>query len=154
MHAFFFFFCFSSLHNKHKSRGTLPTDLTLAASPTNSYHYTFQNAPHKFKHEGDHGSQSENTSLFLFGPHRSGWLDISIADRPSRKPVDIMYGHEHGGRTWFHPLPGLEAEHPSSVYHGDRLWVIGKVHIFYINRRESFFFFLTPKEHTSSQGML
>ncbi|KAG0317392.1 hypothetical protein BGZ97_005465, partial [Linnemannia gamsii] len=117
-----------SCHDIKVARETLPSNLTLIAAPVNPNHYTFHKNPKKYKHEGDHGSRCENTTLFLFGPHGSGWFDISIADRPSPRPVDILY-HEHKGheeKGGFHPLPNFEGEHPRTVYYGGQLWIFGK----------------------------
>ncbi|KAF9115272.1 hypothetical protein BGX27_008394 [Mortierella sp. AM989] len=115
-----------SCHDIKIGRDVLPPDLTLAASPNNPDHYTFHNTPRKYKSEGDHGSRCENTTLFLFGPNGSGWFNISIADRPSPKPVDILYGHQGDIKGGFHTLPSLEADHPRAVYYGGQLWIFGK----------------------------
>ncbi|KAF9086583.1 hypothetical protein BGX23_008775 [Mortierella sp. AD031] len=119
-----------SCHDIKVARDVLPKDLTLMASPVNPDHYTHEKHPKKYKHKGDHGSRCDSTTLFLFGPHGSGWFDISIADRPSPRPVDIVYrehkGHENRDRGGFHHLPKLEVEHPRSVHYGGQLWIFGK----------------------------
>ncbi|KAF9433104.1 hypothetical protein BGZ76_009884 [Entomortierella beljakovae] len=118
-----------SCHDIKIGHNILPPKLTLAASPNNPYHYTFHNTPGKYRSEGDHGSRCENTTLFLFGPNGSGWFNISIADRPSTRPVDIMYTHQENGiKGGFHTLPNLEVDHPRAVYYGGQLWIFGKNH--------------------------
>ncbi|KAF9179630.1 hypothetical protein BGZ51_006767, partial [Haplosporangium sp. Z 767] len=121
-----------SCHDIKIGRNILPSELSLAASPNNPYHYTYDNTPRKFKHQGDHASRCENTTLFLLGPHGSGWLDITIADRPSKTPVDIMYHHDRDNEGievkagFFHNLPALEADRPRAVYYDSQLWIFGK----------------------------
>ncbi|KAF9944981.1 hypothetical protein BGZ70_004162, partial [Mortierella alpina] len=112
-----------SCHDIKLGRNTLPEGLTLATSPNNAYHYTYHNTPKKYKSEGDHGSRCENTTLFLMGAQGSGWFKISIADRPSKQPVDIMYSHKNHG---FYSLSGLDAEHMSAVYYGEQIYIFGK----------------------------
>ncbi|KAG0273062.1 hypothetical protein BGZ95_011129, partial [Linnemannia exigua] len=117
-----------SCHDIKVARDVLPENLTVIAAPVNPNHYTFNKNPKKYKHEGDHGSRCDNTTLFLMGPDGSGWFDISIADRPSPRPVDILY-HDHKGheeRGGFHSLPHLEVEHPRTVHYGGQLWIFGK----------------------------
>ncbi|KAF9179656.1 hypothetical protein BGZ50_006775, partial [Haplosporangium sp. Z 11] len=121
-----------SCHDIKIGRNILPSELSLAASPNNPYHYTYDNTPRKFKHQGDHASRCENTTLFLLGPHGSGWLDITIADHPSKTPVDIMYHHDRDNEGievkagFFHNLPALEADRPRAVYYDSQLWIFGK----------------------------
>ncbi|KAF9917010.1 hypothetical protein BX616_002189 [Lobosporangium transversale] len=108
---------------------TLPPNITLVASPNNPYHYTFHNAPKKYKNEGDHGSPCGNTALFLFGPQGSGWFNISIADRPNPRPIDIIYRQHNVDKAikdGFHPLPDIHIENPRAVYYDDQLWIFGK----------------------------
>ncbi|KAF9376093.1 hypothetical protein BGX21_003586, partial [Mortierella sp. AD011] len=78
----------------------------------------------KIGSEDDHGSRCENTTLFLFGPNGSGWFNVSIADRPSPRPVDIIYGANGG----FHSLPSLDVKHSQAVYYDGKLWIFGKNH--------------------------
>ncbi|KAG0042742.1 hypothetical protein BGZ83_000125 [Gryganskiella cystojenkinii] len=121
-----------SCHDIKIGHSALPTNITLVASPNNPNHYTHHNTPKKYKQNGDHGSRCENTTLFLFGPEGSGWFDISIADRPSERPFDLMYPDEnknyesYAEKIGFHSLPNLEVEHPRSVYYGGQLWIFGK----------------------------
>ncbi|KAG0199548.1 hypothetical protein BGX28_007225, partial [Mortierella sp. GBA30] len=115
-----------SCHDIKIGRNVLPEGLTLATSPNNPYHYTYYNTPKKYKTKGDHGSRCEKTTLFLLGKQGSGWFDISISDRPSKRPVDIIatrnYKEHHGFRT----LPGLKADHTSAVYYGKEIYIFGK----------------------------
>lgn len=109
------------------SRDILPKDLTLIASPNNPYHYTHKKSPQKLHHPGDHASRCENTTLFLFGPEGSGWFDIEIADRPSTRPVDILFMRPGAGKGGFHEMSAVTVKHPRAVYYRGRLWIFGKV---------------------------
>jgi len=140
---------------KNNRHGILPSNITLVASPLNPNHYTHHSAPKKYKQKGDHGSRCDNTTLFLFGPEGSGWLDISIADRPSDIPFDIVYpsesedhkdDEEAGAKIGFHTLPNLEVEHPRSVYFGGQIWIFGKV----IQKNDIYHWLLCPNAYLSS----
>ncbi|KAG0031089.1 hypothetical protein BGZ82_007147 [Podila clonocystis] len=116
----------NSCHDIKLGRDVLPKDLTLIASPNNPYHYTYKNSPQKLHHHGDHTSRCENTTLFLFGPEGSGWFDIEIADRPSTRPVDILFMRPGAGKGGFHGMSSLTVKHPRAVYYRERLWIFGK----------------------------
>ncbi|KAG0100327.1 hypothetical protein BGZ93_002196, partial [Podila epicladia] len=116
----------NSCHDIKIGRDVLPKDLTLIASPNNPYHYTHKKSPQKLHHHGDHASRCENTTLFLFGPEGSGWFDIEIADRPSTRPVDILFMRPGAGKGGFHGMSALIVKHPRAVYYRGRLWIFGK----------------------------
>ncbi|KAG0336489.1 hypothetical protein BG005_004302, partial [Podila minutissima] len=116
----------NSCHDIKIGRDVLPKDLTLIASPNNPYHYTHKKSPQKLHHHGDHASRCENTTLFLFGPEGSGWFDIEIADRPSTRPVDILFMRPGAGRGGLHEMRALTVKHPHAVYYRGRLWIFGK----------------------------
>ncbi|KAG0339953.1 hypothetical protein BG004_006604, partial [Podila humilis] len=116
----------NSCHDIKIGREVLPRDLTLVASPNNPYHYTHKNSPQKLYHHGDHASRCENTTLFFFGPQGSGWFDIEIADRPSTRPVDILFMRHGAGKGGFHAMPALQVKHPRAVYYRGQLWIFGK----------------------------
>ncbi|KAF9217164.1 hypothetical protein BGZ59_006046, partial [Podila verticillata] len=115
-----------SCHDIKIGPDVLPKDLTLIASPNNPYHYTHKNSPQKLHHRGDHASRCENTTLFLIGPEGSGWFDIEIADRPSTRPIDILFMRPGAGKGGFHEMEAVSAKHPHAVYYRGRLWIFGK----------------------------